>query len=213
LDPYCNFAGYVDRAVFSPAHILEQTDPEGLISTITASFTTFIGYNYGLMVLKFKKTPEKLIRYWLIIAVICGICIYPCSLLMPFNKRLYTITFLFTNLCSCSIVLSLFMYFVDILPRKYPQIKRKVLRVFQPMNWLGLNPLAIFILLQILYSDLMKGYWIRWGDNNTLYTAFYDAAFSWMGPYIGTLAYTLLYAVFLTLIGGILYHYKIFLRL
>lgn len=27
LDPYCNFAGYVDRAVFTEAHIMEKTDP------------------------------------------------------------------------------------------------------------------------------------------------------------------------------------------
>ena len=100
---------------------MEHTDPEGLISTITASFTTYVGYNFGLMVLKWKKEPEKLIKFWLAFAVICGIFIYPCSLFMPFNKRLYTITFVFTNLCSCSIVLSLFMLVVDILPKKYPQ--------------------------------------------------------------------------------------------
>ena len=27
LDPYCNFAGYVDSAVFTLDHIMEQTDP------------------------------------------------------------------------------------------------------------------------------------------------------------------------------------------
>jgi predicted acyltransferase len=164
------------------------------------------------MVMKMKKTPEKLIKNWLIVAGICGACIYPCSLLMPFNKRLYTITFLFTNLCSCSLVLSFFMYVVDMLPKKYPQMKSKVLKAIQPMNWLGLNPLAIFILLQILYGDIMDG-WIRWGDDNTPYTALYDAVFSWMGPYIGTLIYTLFYGIVLTLVGGLLYRYKIFIRL
>ncbi len=55
LDPYCNFAGYVDRAVFTLDHIMEKTDPEGLISTITASYTTYIGYLFGLMVVRLKK--------------------------------------------------------------------------------------------------------------------------------------------------------------
>ena len=55
LEPFCNFAGYVDRAVFSLDHIMEKTDPEGLISTITASFTTYVGYVFGLMVLRLKK--------------------------------------------------------------------------------------------------------------------------------------------------------------
>ena len=165
------------------------------------------------MVLKLKKTPEKLIKYWLIFAVICGAAIYPCYLLMPFNKRLYTITFLFTNICSCSLFLSLFMYLVDILPKKYPQIKSKVITAITPLNWLGLNPLAIFIILSILYGDIMKGGWIKWGDDTTPYIAIYDAVFSWMGPYIGTLIYTICYGVVLTLIGGLLFKYKIFIRL
>ena len=62
MDPFCNFAGYVDRAVFTQSHILEYTDPEGLISTITAFFTTYVGYNFGLMVVKMKDTPLRLIN-------------------------------------------------------------------------------------------------------------------------------------------------------
>ena len=49
LDPYCNFAGYVDRAVFGLNHIMEKTDPEGLISTMTACFTTYVGYCFCLL--------------------------------------------------------------------------------------------------------------------------------------------------------------------
>lgn len=132
---------------------------------------------------------------------------------MPFNKRLYTITFLLTNICSCSIVLSLFMYVVDIMPKKRPEMRSKVQTAIQPLNWLGLNPLAIFIVLQILYGDIMGGSWISWGDDQTPYTALYDAVFSWMGPYIGTLVYSVFYGVVLVLVGGLLYRYKIFIRL
>ena len=211
LDPYCNFAGYVDRAVFTLNHILEKTDPEGLISTITASVTTFIGYLYGLMVLKLKTRPLNLVKIWLINAAIFGLLIYPCSLFMPFNKRLYTTTFLFTNLCSCSLVLSLFMFVLDILPKKYPQVKSKVVKIVQPLNWLGLNPLAVFILLQLV-GDIMDG-WISWNGDRTPFKALYDACFSWMGAYIGTLVYTVFYGVVLTLAGGLLFRYKIFIRL
>jgi hypothetical protein len=93
---------------------------------------------------------------------------------MPFNKRLYTLPFLFTNLASCSIVLSLFMYVVDILPRSYPQIKAKIQTAIMPLNWLGLNPLAIFIILQVIYGDVMMDGWITWGeDDSTMFTAIY----------------------------------------
>lgn len=118
------------------------------------------------MVMKYKTQPQTLIKYWLIFALICGILIYPCSFLMPFNKRLYTITFLFTNLAQCSVMVSLFMYVVDIMPKTYPQMKNKIGTAIQPLNWLGLNPLAIFIILQIVYGDIMMDGWITWGDNN-----------------------------------------------
>lgn len=118
LDPYCNFAGYVDRAVFTEAHIMEKTDPEGIISTINAAMTTFVGYCFGLMILANKGKQEKLIKNWLIFGLFCLIPIYPCSLLMPFNKRLYTITFLFGVLATSTTVLTLFLLIIDYLPKK-----------------------------------------------------------------------------------------------
>lgn len=211
LDPYCNFAGYVDRAVFTEAHILEKTDPEGLISTITASFTTYVGYLFGLMVLKMRKEPERIVRYWLTLAFICLLFVYPCSLIMSSNKRLYTITFVFITLSTCATVLSLFIVLVDILPKRYPNAKATVQKIVQPFNWLGLNPLAVFILLQ-LTGDVLDN-WIEFDGGRTPFTAFYDVAFSWMGAYMGTLVYTCFYGVILTLAGGLLFKYKIFLRL
>jgi heparan-alpha-glucosaminide N-acetyltransferase len=189
-----------------------KTDPEGLISTITASLTTFVGYLFGLMVLRLKKTPERLIKYWLAFAVVCAALIYPCHLFMPFNKRLYTIPFVLVNLSSCATVLSLFVLLADLVPKYYPQAKSKIVTVIQPLNWLGLNPLAVFILLTLSRDTVDQ--WIVWGnDDTTPYVAFYNAAFSWMGAYIGTLVYTVFYGVVLTLAAGVLYHYKLFLRL
>lgn len=130
---------------------------------------------------------------------------------MPFNKRLYTITFLFVTVSSCATVLSFFMVVVDILPQKFPQFKSKIMKIIQPMNWLGLNPLSVFILLQ-LTGDIMDN-WIVFDGDRTPYTALYDAVFSWMGAYLGTLVYTVFYGVVLTLAGGLLFKYKIFIRL
>lgn len=81
----------------------------------------------------------------------------------------------------------------------------------QPLNWLGLNPLAVFILLQ-LTGDVMDN-WIKLDEGRTPFTAFYDVGFSWMGAYLGTLVYTCFYGVVLTLAGGVLFKLKIFIRL
>lgn len=103
------------------------------------------------------------------------------------------------------------MVIVDILPKKYPSLKPTILTIVQPLNWLGLNPLAVFILLQ-LTMDVING-WIRFDGDRTPYTAFYDVAFAWMGAYIGTLVYTVFYGIVLTIAGGVLFRYKLFLRL
>lgn len=162
LDPYCNFAGYVDRAVFTEAHIMQKTDPEGIISTINAAMTTYVGYCFGLMILAFKGKQEKLIKYWLIFGLFCLIPIYPCSLLMPFNKRLYTITFLFGVLATSTTVLSLFLLLIDYLPKLNQNSSKVILKVVQPLTWLGMNPLAIFITLQLVFLILTS--WISVGD-------------------------------------------------
>lgn len=79
------------------------------------------------------------------------------------------------------------------------------------MNWLGLNPLSVFILLQLV-GDIMNG-WITFDGDRSPFTALYDNVFSWMGAYIGTLVYTCFYGLVLTLAGGLLFKYNIFIRL
>jgi predicted acyltransferase len=52
LEPDCTIAGYVDLNVFGKAHLFQNKtpDPEGIVSTLTAAFTTYVGYIFGLMV-------------------------------------------------------------------------------------------------------------------------------------------------------------------
>jgi predicted acyltransferase len=44
-DP-CNIAGYIDRKILTPDHMLKHTytDPEGIFSTIGSIITTYMGY-------------------------------------------------------------------------------------------------------------------------------------------------------------------------
>ena len=63
------------------------------------------------------------------------------------------------------------MLAVDIAPKYYPATKSKIITAIQPFNWLGLNPLAIFILLQLI-GDIMDN-WISWGDDQTPMIALY----------------------------------------
>lgn len=51
----CNFSGYIDEMVFSRAHMQYPTDPEGLVPTMTSCFTTYCGYIFGIILVKYKK--------------------------------------------------------------------------------------------------------------------------------------------------------------
>jgi predicted acyltransferase len=189
---------------------MEETDPEGIVSTLTASFTTYVGYCLGLMLLALKKRQKSLIKYWFLFAFICALAIYPCSLLMPFNKRLYTITFLFAVLSTSITTLTIFFILLDYLPRINEKSSTTIKTIVQPLKWMGMNPLAIFIILQIFCCILQI--WITI-DGNTPYEICYDACFSWMTPVIGTAVYALFYAIIYAAIAEILFKYKIFLRL
>ena len=75
--------------------------------------TSYMGYIFGLILVYYKDDQKKLIKTWLAIALLCIIPIYPSSLLFPFNKRLYTTTFLFAVLASSMAILTLFFVLID----------------------------------------------------------------------------------------------------
>lgn len=187
-----------------------MTDPEGLISSLTASFTTYIGYCFGLLLVKYKKHLNTLIKYWLLVAVLCLLAIYPCSLVMPSNKKIFSLTFLFCVLSTSATILTLLLIIIDYVPQAIGSQSKAVYYITRPFTWLGMNPLAIFIMLQLLFDVLNN--WITVGDS-TPYLIFYKAAFSWMGNGIGTAIYALFYGVIYAIAAGLLYRAKIFIRL
>ena len=124
---------------------------------MTASFSTFFGYLMGLTLMKFKKEEEKLIKIWTVVGAICLVLVYPSKLLMPLNKRLYTLSFLFVTLAASISILTLFLIVIDYIPKYSSKAKTVVGKIIRPLQWLGMNPLAIFILLQLTFA-LMDGW-------------------------------------------------------
>ncbi len=129
---------------------------------------------------------------------------------MPLNKRLYTITFLFTVLSTSITVLTLFLLVIDYLPKVGGKGTKIINVIIQPLTWLGMNPLAIFIVLQLL-ADVMLN-WIE-VDGKSPYQIAYEALFSWASPGIGTLLYSCIYIIFYIVVAGVLFKFKLFLRL
>lgn len=131
---------------------------------------------------------------------------------MPLNKRLYGITFLFLVLSASATTLSFFLFLVDIVPKTYKKSAKIIRGVTKPLTWLGMNPLAIFVIMQVTGGQIMNN-WITFNGGQTPYTAFYDSCFSWMTASVGTAVYSCVYALFYTLIAGLMFKFEIFVRL
>jgi predicted acyltransferase len=82
---------------------------------------------------------------------------------MPLNKRLYGITFLFLVLSISAASLSSFLFLVDIVPKTYKKSAKIIRTVTQPLTWLGLNPLAIFVIMQV--AAMILNNWITFDDD------------------------------------------------
>jgi predicted acyltransferase len=140
------------------------------MSTVGALITTFMGYHFSLIMGRYKQFPNKLILNWIAISVVFGVLVYPMTLLMPLNKKLYSASFTLIVIAVSGASLSFFYLVVDILPDTIPQSKKVIQTISAPLKWLGLNPLAIFVLMTLV-TIFMRNYFFI--DDSNLWTYFF----------------------------------------
>jgi predicted acyltransferase len=84
----------------------------------------YLGYECSMLMSLYKQTPKRLILSWLKIAAIFGIFSYPMYLLTPFNKKLFTPSYVLASGAITGIVLTFFYFIVDIIALNYPKVRR-----------------------------------------------------------------------------------------
>ncbi|KAI5080872.1 hypothetical protein GOP47_0004055 [Adiantum capillus-veneris] len=182
LGPACNAVGFLDRTLMginhlyinpvyrrtkecstnspdygplpvdAPAWCSAPFDPEGLVSSLMASISCFIGAHYGHALLHFKN-HERLLYEW----IASGILLKLLGLLiewlgMPANKPLYTISYVCVTGGVAGLVFSAIYVLVDVWNYRKP---------FLLLEWMGMNALLIFVLAAIeVFPALVQGfYW------------------------------------------------------
>lgn len=93
LTPQGNFAAYLDRQLFSSAHLYGKVfDPEGLLSTLPAIATTILGNLTGAWLLSTHTHKKKLVGMTIagFLALLAG---WVWGLWFPINKALWTSSF------------------------------------------------------------------------------------------------------------------------
>ena len=150
--------------------------------------------------------------HWLGISLAFGAIVYPMTLMMPLNKKIYSGSFTLIVIAISGASLTFFYCLVDLLPAYVPGAKKVVEIVTAPLKWLGLNPLAIFVLMDMVAIFMIIYIKI---DDKSVWTRFYEACFkSWISDEaVGATVFACFFWLLWTIVAGVMHRYKLYLRL
>ena len=195
----------MDLTVFGEEHIYGgfglPFDPEGLLGVLTGSCTAILGYLVGMMIRSSAKRYEQnadvsdssvgvCARLFTISAgaLLFGLTL---SLVVPINKALWSVSYVFYAAGWAMFVLALLMYLIDVNKWEKP---------FFPFKALGMNALALFVLSGLI----MK---IIWRYTDWDYTAVFGVSEGM------SFLFSLIYLSVHLVIAAVLYRLKIFIKL
>ncbi|XP_043514120.1 heparan-alpha-glucosaminide N-acetyltransferase-like isoform X1 [Frieseomelitta varia] len=145
-------AGYVDRMVLTEAHLYYSAsvyksgpyDPEGILGTLTTAFQVFLGLHAGIIMMTYKDWKERVIR-WLTWAAFLGCigCVLHFTNVIPVNKKLWSLSFVFVTTSFSLAFLSACYLLVD------------VVKVWNggPFRIPGMNGLLLYVGHMVCYQN------------------------------------------------------------
>jgi predicted acyltransferase len=146
LDPNGNIVSYVDRQILSGRLYEGTRDPEGLLSSIPAIATVLFGVLTGLW-LRSERSPLRKLTGLVIGGLICLSIGLLWDREFPINKNMWTSSFVLFSAGWALIILAGCYWAVEI-----KQWKRGWT---YPWLVLGTNPMAAFVLSELLLSLVM----------------------------------------------------------
>jgi predicted acyltransferase len=194
----------IDLAVFSAQHMYREQgivfDPEGLLSTLPAVVNVLAGYVTGWFILKKDKTYETVAKLALsgLVLIFVALC---WNYFFPFNKRLWTSSYVVFTTGIDIAVLSLLFYCIEI---------RNIKTGVYFFSVMGKNPLFIYVL-----SNLFLFFLILPVANNIIFIDWVNAVFFQRmtpGP-IGSLLFSIAFTMLCWSFGCIMDKRKIYIRL
>ena len=210
--PGQDLGAYIDRAVFGEAHLwrFSQTwDPEGLLSTIPAIATGLAGALTGYWLRSSKDMRTKLLG--LLAAGGVGLLVgFAWGSVFPLNKELWTSSFVVYTAGWALVALGACYFLFDLLAWR--------LFVFQPLVWLGTNPLFAYVGAQLGALALGTLYIGTVTQHTHLNIVVESFLFGKTWEVIRKICsfpmlyWALVYLLFWTLLTGILYRQRIFFK-
>ena len=192
-----NFARQLDIAVFGENHIYHgygiPFDPEGLLGVLTGTCTVLIGYLIGRSIRNSGSGQSQDGVSGRTFAISAGLLLagLALSIVIPINKPLWSVSYVFYAAGWASFVLALLIYLIDYKGWEKP---------FFPFKALGMNALALYVLSALLM--VVNWRYIGWD-----YTAVFGST-----KFL-SLMFALLYMLLHLVIAVIMYKKKIFIKL
>lgn len=157
ISPGHNLAAWLDHQLLGPAHLYHQhtrpfaSDPEGLLTSMPA-LASCIGGFFIAEIFHRQQLPVDRARALLKLALLCLPLAYLVELFIPFNKNLWTPSYVLLAQGWASLILAAIILLTD---------HWKVRKVFQPLVVFGMNAIALFVLSGVIARLLLM---IRVGD-------------------------------------------------
>ena len=205
-----NIVAIVDRYVLGESHMYTSSidgvrmkfDPEGFLSTLPSIAHMLIGYLCGKVLLSLKDNNERIIKLMVI-----GTCLTFAGFLLayglPFNKKVWSPTFVLTTCGMASLLLALLIWIIDV----------KGWKQWCPFfRDFGVNPLFMYV-LGAIFSSIFGSF--RIGDSSWK-AYYYDNILTPLCLGDQTLAsclYAITFVVFVWIFAYILYKKKIYIKI
>lgn len=181
-------------------------DPEGILSSLSAVGSCFLGSQCGHILVHHEDHSPR-VQDWIIMSLpllFAGILLH--FLGMPFNKALYSFSYMCFTGGAAGLVFAALYLLVDV---------RKLRSSTLWLEWLGQNAMLVFALVAAsdIFPSALQGFYWRRPENNLVdltEAIFANILYSrrW-----GKLVFVLIEILFWSLVAGILQHKRIFWKL
>jgi predicted acyltransferase len=204
-----NIVGAIDRAILGQAHMWKMHgvafDPEGLVSTLPATITLLMGFETARR-LRSAPNPHIALRQLMLAGFGLLVIGYLSTWLMPINKNLWSISFVFLSACLAIFTLAACLYLSDI---------KKISLVSEPFRIYGTNPLLIYCLSWLMATGFMSITLDVFGSSTSesLYTFLWRLLLPIMSPELASLVFALAHVVFFWLVAVFFYRRDIVLKI
>ncbi len=201
-----SLASFIDRVILGP-HIWKQGrvyDPEGLLSTIPAVSTTFIGALTGHW-LRSERTQFEKVAGLFVAGAICVMVGWVWNPFFPINKSLWTSSYVFFTAGLALQLLALCYWLIDI---------KGYRRWAWPFVVFGVNALALFVGSGLMVK-LMSLIRLPRGDGTKISSQgwiFRNLFSTWASPINASLFYAIAFILLWLFLMWLLYRKRILIK-